>query len=50
MVWFHPLTAAPPTHTYHLTLQCYTPEEMVEAIRKLGDRFQFRLLKPLRSP
>ncbi|EGD78108.1 hypothetical protein PTSG_08986 [Salpingoeca rosetta] len=46
-----------PTINHPLTIdnqsyggECYTPEEMVEAIRALGDRFEFQLVKPLRAP
>eukprot|EP00043_Microstomoeca_roanoka_P001976 m.35666 g.35666 ORF g.35666 m.35666 type:complete len:348 (-) comp11175_c1_seq1:351-1394(-) len=41
----HPLTIDNQTYG-----ECYTPEEMVEAIRSLGSRFEFQLMKPLRAP
>jgi hypothetical protein len=42
-----PLGAAvfPPSHV-GLRPQCYTPEDMVEKVRGLGDRFEFTLRKP----
>jgi hypothetical protein len=38
------------TRPLAFAVQCMTPEEIVEKVRELGDRFEFTLRKPLRMP